>query len=109
MTVQSLRVTLAGVDFTDASDDADRVFEVCDDVLLSREPPGMLRSSTGRGRASRPRWAVRWPTSSEPYRTHRSCASNRRRWLESCRSPAEPARPRTTVSAGRDPQPQNES
>ncbi len=40
MTVQSLRVILAGVDFTDASDDADRVFEVCDDVLLSREPAG---------------------------------------------------------------------
>lgn len=40
MAVQSFRVTLVGADFTDASDDADRVLERCDDVLLSHEPAG---------------------------------------------------------------------
>jgi len=37
-----VRVTLAGVDFTDAGDDADRVLAVCDDVILSHEPEGDL-------------------------------------------------------------------
>ncbi len=40
MAVPSFRVTVGGVDFTDAIDDADRVLELCDDVLLSREPAG---------------------------------------------------------------------
>ncbi len=39
---QSFRVTLAGADFTDASDDADRVLAVCDDVIVSHELDGDL-------------------------------------------------------------------
>jgi len=35
MAIQSFRVTLTGVDVTDAGDDADRVLAVCDDVILS--------------------------------------------------------------------------
>lgn len=42
MAVQSFRVTLAGADFTDASDDADRVLAVCDDVIVSHEPDSDL-------------------------------------------------------------------
>jgi len=42
MAIQSFRVTLAGVDFTDAGDDADRVLAVCDEVILSHEPEGDL-------------------------------------------------------------------
>jgi len=42
MAVQSFRVTLAGADFTDASDDADRVLAVCDDVIVSHEGDGDL-------------------------------------------------------------------
>ncbi len=42
MAIQSFRVTLCGVDFTDAGDDADRVLAVCDDVILSHEPEGDL-------------------------------------------------------------------
>jgi len=33
---------LAGADFTDASDDADRVLAVCDDVIVSHEGDGDL-------------------------------------------------------------------
>jgi len=42
MAVQSFRVTLAGADFTDASDDADRVLAVRDDVIVSHELDGDL-------------------------------------------------------------------
>jgi len=42
MAIQSFRVTLTGVDFTDAGDDADRVLAVCDDVILSHDPEGDL-------------------------------------------------------------------
>lgn len=56
---QSLRVTLAGVDFTDAGDDADRVFEVCDDVPLSREPASDVAIFDREGRGLRPQSAVR--------------------------------------------------
>ncbi len=42
MAIQSFRVTLTGVDFTDAGDDADRVLAVCDDVIFSHEPEGDL-------------------------------------------------------------------
>jgi len=42
MAIQSFRVTLTGVDFTDAGDDADRVLAVCDDVILSHDSEGDL-------------------------------------------------------------------
>jgi hypothetical protein len=42
MALQSFRVALAGADFTDASDDADRVLAICDDVIVSHETGGDL-------------------------------------------------------------------